>query len=133
MSARCVWCGAQASRRHHPTGRDYAGQYLDADLTVPGCHDCHELVHDDRRTLSTQEPSAALSWFDRMELRLRRGASDLARLAERHPQNPWIASFAAWLLRWADELAAGLRALDARVPGWRSDPAFFPPGTLEAA
>lgn len=132
MSARCIGCEAHASRRHHPTGRDFAEEYLDADLTVPVCHDDHELIHDDRRTLGTQEPPAPLSWFERVELRLRRIAGDLARLAELHPDKGWLPRCARWLLRWADELANGLRAMDARDPGWRSDPAFYPPGTWEA-
>ena len=72
--------------------------------------------------------------FDRVELRLRRLASDMARLAEAHPQSQWWWSpAAAWLTRWADEIAAGSRALDARSPGWRADPAFYPNGTIGGA
>jgi hypothetical protein len=132
MSAPCFGCGARASCHHHPTGRDCAERYLDADFTVAVCHDDHELLHDDRRTLGTEKPAAALSWFERGELRLRRIASDLARMSELHPQSTWFARAANWLLRWADEIAQGLLALDARDPGWRSDPAFYPAGTLEA-
>ena len=131
VSARCIGCGARASRRHHPTGCDFAEEYLDADFTVSVCHDDHELIHDDRRTVGTQMPRAPLSWFERVELRLRRIAGDLARLSEVHPDNAWLTNCARWLLRWADELANGLRAMDARDPGWRKDPAFYPPGTWE--
>jgi hypothetical protein len=92
MTGRCIGCGARATRRHHPTGRDLAERYLDAEFTVAVCHDDHELVHDDRRTLGIHEAAAPLSWFDRVELRFRRIASDLARLAELGPQNPWFGS-----------------------------------------
>ena len=133
MSAACLMCGARDCRRHHPTGRDYAEQYLDVDLTVSVCHDDHQLLHDDRHTLGSEKVGAPLCWFDRVELRLRRLASDMARMAEAHPQSEWWPRCAALLTRWADEIAAGSRALDARSPGWRADPAFYPNGTIGGA
>jgi len=47
----CVFCGGPSEYRHHPTGRDRSGGYLDPDYTVPVCHDDHCLVHDDFQTL----------------------------------------------------------------------------------
>jgi hypothetical protein len=126
MTGGCIYCDRPAERRHHPSGKDEHGRYLDPDFAVPTCHDHHELIGDDRRTLGVEAPTCALTGLDRVELRLRRMAIDAARLARSHPDNRWIALAATLLARWAGELAAFRRHLDARDPGWREDPGFYP-------
>ena len=132
MSTGCLICDARSVRAHHLTGRDADGRYLDPDLKLPCCHDHHELAHDDWRILNLQDPSekehsdAGLSFVERVERRLRRAASFMARLAEAYPQHAWIARTAQALKRWADELARDIAARDRRDAGWRSDPAFYP-------
>ena len=132
MTSGCLWCGAGGCRGHHPTGRGPDGRYLDPDLKFPGCHDHHELSHDDWRTLEiddserAQEPEQRLCFIERVALRLRRLAVTAGRLAETYPQAKWLAAGARALKRWADELACFIVALDRRDPAWRSDPAFYP-------
>jgi hypothetical protein len=132
VSPGCLVCGAAGCRGHHPTGRGPDGRYLDPDLTFPSCHDHHELSHDDWRALGIQdcehgqEPGQRLAFIERVELRLRRLAATVGRVAEAHPQHKWLAAPARVLKRMADELACFIAALDQRDPGWRSDPAFYP-------
>ncbi len=132
MSPGCLLCGAAGCHGHHPTGRDPDGRYLDADLRLPYCHDHHELSHDDWRTLDIrdgergQKHERKLAFIERVELRLRRAAATVARLAEAHPQHKWLASLARVLKRWAGELASDIAARERRDAGWRSDPSFYP-------
>lgn len=126
MTGRCIYCGRPAERRHHPTGKDHEDRYLDREFTVPVCHDHHELVGDDRRTLGLEVSERPLTWLDRVEVRLRRMAIDAARLAHRYPDNVWFRRAAELLARCAGELAAFRHHLDARDPNWRDDPGFYP-------
>jgi hypothetical protein len=132
MSGGCLWCGSSDCRVHHPTGRGPDGRYLDRDLRFPCCHDHHELSHDDWRALGihdlgrNQAPERKLARVERVELRLRRLAVTVARLAEAYPQHEWSAAFARALKQWADELARDIAARDKRDKEWRSDPSFYP-------
>jgi hypothetical protein len=132
MTSRCPICGAHGRRAHHPTGRGPDGRYLDPELRLPYCHDHHELAHDDWRTLFIedrelgQEPNRPLAFIERVELRLRRLAATVARLAEAYPQYQWLAALAGALKGWADELARDIAARDRRDEGWRSDPSLYP-------
>ena len=132
MSARCLVCSAEGCTGHHPTGRGADGRYLDPDLRFNYCHDDHTLTHDDWRALGLpdteggQGQSIELPLVERVYLRLRRVAAGAGRLAEAHPEHPWIAALARALKRWADELARDIAARDRRDPGWRSDPSFYP-------
>jgi hypothetical protein len=90
------------------------------------------LSHDDWRGLGIQDAEAAqvpgpsLSFVERVELRLRRIAATVGRLAEAHPQHKWLAALARALKCWADELARDIAARDSRDPAWRSEPGFYP-------
>jgi hypothetical protein len=96
------------------------------------CHDHHELVHDDWRLLRIQdlepgqENSGKLTLVDRVELRLRRLASNLSRPAEVTPAVECQTALADCAKRWADELARDIKARDERDPDWRSDGRFDP-------
>jgi len=129
---RCYSCGETANAWHHPTGRDGAatsrreGKYLDPMFVFPVCHDCHQLGRDDRYTLGLENVPHRLPFFERVEIMLRRIGADVARLADAHPDHPWFGKVAIAVVRWADELAAGIRRLDERDPSWREDPGFYP-------
>jgi hypothetical protein len=125
---RCVFCGRTAQRGHHVTGRDGDGAYFDPELVASSCHDDHELVHDDLKTLGLNDAAHELSLFERVLLRLQRLSVNAARFAEAHPDWPWAARIAEALARWAAELERAIRHLDARDPGWRTDPGFYPDG-----
>lgn len=124
----CALCGGPCGRRHHLTGRDDEDRYLDPEFTIPVCHDDHELVHDDWRTLEVLEVHGRLTFVDRVELRLRRAAVFAARLAAARPEQGIWRSVATALARWADELARARRRFDERDPLWRADPGFYPEG-----
>ncbi|MGH2965986.1 MAG: hypothetical protein ACRDMH_11475 [Solirubrobacterales bacterium] len=133
MSARCLVCGAEAWRGHHPSGRDPgSGRYLDPRFTVPACHDHHELFHDDWRALGIEDSAKAergarpLTFVERAAWFFRRGSLLAGRLAAAYPEHPWIARLAEALKRRADELASDIAARDRRDPGWRRDPSFYP-------
>lgn len=128
MSRRCLVCRGRAPWRHHPTGRDDQGAYLDPDLKSPVCHDDHQLAHDDWKTLGLEEVEDRLTVFERVELRHRRLAPFLARIAEANDADNLNAQLARHLCTWADELTAGVRCLDEGYAAWRSDPAFYPTG-----
>jgi len=89
LSLRCAYCGSEDVTGHHITGRDTQLQYLDPRLTVPLCHDHHYLAHDDLRVAGVDDPAAGTSprlpFVERVELRLRRLAVALGRLAPRSP------------------------------------------------
>src|SRR4029079_8591116 len=127
MSARCLICGAEHCKGHHLTGRDPRGRYLDPRLAVPLDPEHHMLYHYDWRALGIQdseqvhESAPKLTYVERVELRLRRGAVLAGRLAEAHPEWGWIAALARALKWSADELARDVATRDQRDPGWRSD------------
>jgi len=123
----CAFGDEPAELRHHPTGRDEHGRYLDPDLTLPACHDDHTFVHDDWRDLGIEAVERPLTFFDRVETRLRRLATNCRRM-DPAGVNPFWTKLAAALVRWADEIARGTRRLDERDPGWRDDPGFYPDG-----
>lgn len=57
MAGACVYCGAQAVHRHHPTGRSAPGaSYCDASLTVWLCRSCHVAEHSALRRLGLDFP-----------------------------------------------------------------------------
>jgi hypothetical protein len=117
MSTHCVRCGQRSKDDHHLTVRDDHGDYLDADLKVPLCRSCHNAEHDALRVLDLERALGPLSLPERVELRLRRLAVFVARLAVRW--GPLFGFAAAALTRWADELAEHTQRLDRRHPGWR--------------
>jgi hypothetical protein len=125
--ANCEFCGGLCERWHHPTGKGENGRYLDPEFVRPTCHDHHELVHDDAQTLGWEKlQGRPLTWFERVELRLRRWAAFLGRLEASSTLRTPYAVLAKTLLRWADELARGIAALDEDIPGWRWISAFYP-------
>lgn len=129
MSLRCVYCGAEGALRHHLTGRDAQLRYLDPRLTLPLCHDCHQLVHDDLRTLDVDDPQDRAieeqPLVELVELRLRRLAVALGRIADALPDFTWLARLAETAKWWADHLRRDVTARDARDPGWRQDQRFY--------
>ena len=127
MSA-CAICGAEACDLHHLSGTDAEDRYLDPEFVVPLCHDDHEQIHDDWHTLGLHRAPERLSRPERIEIALRRLAVATGRFAEAHPEWTWAAEWANTFTRWADELAADLRARDSRDPGWREDVSFYPEG-----
>jgi hypothetical protein len=129
MSVRCAYCDAEGAMRHHLTGRDPQLRYLDPRLTLPLCHDHHQLIHDDLRVVGVDDPatgtSRRLPFVERVEWRLRRLAVALGRLARALPDWRWLGTLAASAKRWADELAWDIRVRDTRDPGWRDDPGYY--------
>ncbi|MEX0983924.1 MAG: hypothetical protein WD096_02620 [Actinomycetota bacterium] len=124
MSTESLFGSDEADRRHHPTGRDAYGDYLDPDLIAPCTHSEHETVHDDWKTLGLENPIPTPSFLERLELGLRRLGAFLGRLAT-SCQGSWaifIGGLAAASLRWANGLQACRVALDAGAPGWRDLP-----------
>lgn len=125
--ASCEFCGGSVERRHHPTGRDEQGRYLDYEFVRDLCHDHHELVHDDSHTLGWEKlEGRPMTWFERIELRLRRWAAYLARLETGSSTPNTYGVLAVVLTRWADELARGIAVLDERFPSWRDDRGLYP-------
>ena len=47
----CRFCDGPLDDRHHWTGKDSMGRYLDPWFVVGCCHDHHELTHDDLKGL----------------------------------------------------------------------------------
>jgi hypothetical protein len=45
LGVPCIFCSRPAVHRHHPTGRDVAGAYLDAGFMVPLDARCHSTEH----------------------------------------------------------------------------------------
>jgi hypothetical protein len=128
VSARCLRCGAAGlSRRHHPTGKDEQGDYLDPEFTLDHCHDCHELIHDDWHTAGLADEAQATPQpaIVRLELGLRRLAVMLARHAEAQPTNSLWPILARLAAKWAAVVAHTVRRWDERDPDWRRDPGFY--------
>jgi hypothetical protein len=111
---------ARRQRHHHVTGRGADGQYLDAELTAPVCHDDHELCHEDLRNADLDRPCRARTLVERVEYRLRRMALFFGRMAEANRND----FFYGWLARrlevWANELARHVAGLDRYFPAWRT-------------
>jgi hypothetical protein len=100
---------------------------LDPEFVQGLCHDHHAFIHDDAHTLGLEKLNGRrLTWFDRVEHRLRRWAAYLGRLESCSAVPTPYGALARTLLRWADELARGIRALDEWFPAWRSVAAFYP-------
>jgi hypothetical protein len=113
-------------KRHHLTGRDHTGGYLDPELTVPVCHDHHTLFHDDWHTGGVHAPSHELSLIERVEWRLRRAAAGLARIPAQDDRPSLLGMLATALAAWAAELGRFRRHLDQAMPEWRTDRGFYP-------
>src|SRR5271154_2787479 len=121
MNDRCLLCPDPSDDRHHVTGRDANGHYLDPKLTGPVCHSCHELVGEDWNTADVPDSAAADTFLGSLELRLPRTASFGGRVAEVAPDP--LSTFLAWLAThlaaWANRLRGSIDALDQNAPGWR--------------
>ena len=120
MIGPCLVCGAPGDDRHHPTGRGPDGRYLDRQFTAAGCHDHHELWHDDLRSVGIDGPAGGLTVLERFELRLRRLALLLGRLEGAGALHRLLRVLADVCVRWADELRAEIGRLDRAVPAWRT-------------
>jgi hypothetical protein len=117
--SNCGLCGRPAVDRHHVTGRGASGKYLDPAFTVALCHDDHELVDADLRSLGIQGPSGGVSFLDGLALRLRRLSMMLGRV-EGDGLLAWFALIAAAALSsWAEQLERVIAAFDGALPGWR--------------
>jgi hypothetical protein len=128
MKGPCEFDGLPSIAGHHNTGRDDKGKYLDPEFTTRTCHDHHYFLHDDLYTLGLDDEhnEVAMTFLDRVELRLRRAAVVFARLAEVTGLGSLAGVMAVVFTRWADELATFRRHLDARDPKWRKDMGFYP-------
>jgi hypothetical protein len=65
MTDRCIFCGAPAEHRHHPTARDGSGRYLDPAFVVPACVICHRCDHaaqHDAGLDALSDPLRARAW-----------------------------------------------------------------------
>ena len=124
MSDVCLLCPRGGRCWHHGTGRDAAGAYLDPDLRARVCVSCHPLLHEDWNTAGVRDRVTPDTFLDSLELRLRRTALLLGRLAPRTPGvlGELLARLAEAMASWAALLATALAALDATVPTWRTTP-----------
>ena len=119
MNGRCVLCAAPGEDAHHPTGRGADGRYLDPKLTADGCHDHHEIWHDDLRDFGIDGPAGGTTVFERHALRLRRLALFLARVEGDGSLARLGRRLAAAFVPWAAEADEEIQRLDRGVPGWR--------------
>ncbi|SRR5579885_2181198 len=61
MRRACVFCGDEATQRHHVTARLHAdGDYLDATFTVDVCRWCHAMDHRLQRAAGLDRVTEAL-------------------------------------------------------------------------
>ena len=124
MSDACLLCPRCGRSWHHGTGRDAEGAYLDPDLKARLCASCHPLVHEDWNTASVRDRITPTTFLDSLQLRLRRTALLLGRLAPTIPE-PYrqpVAGLAEAMASWATQLALALAAFDATFPTWRKTP-----------
>lgn len=130
MTPQCEFCARPKDYGHHYTGRDGGEQdaYLDPEFVIDLCHDHHYFVHDDLFTtgLDDEHTEGPLTFFDRVEMRLRRAAVAFARLAHALPGQGLWGVLALVFTKWADDIAEGMHVLDERYPDWRGDAGFFP-------
>jgi hypothetical protein len=124
MIGVCLLCGKPADAKHHVTWRGRDGRYLDPAFRVPLCHSCHELMGEDRWTEEGTNLVPPQTFLDSLELRLRRAATFLGRLAANvcGPLGDFLAQLAKHLASWAVQLADALAAFDRYSPGWRAFP-----------
>lgn len=130
MSARptCLIAGCPnpaSGLRHHPTGKDAAGQYLDPQYKAGLCHDHHELVHDDWHTHEIADGVDRSTFLEWLQLSMSRLAVTVGRIAGPSPQDPlrgFLAQLAAWFARSAARLGVAIDALDRTCPTWRQSP-----------
>jgi len=87
----CFLCPKPVAQRHHLTGRDPTGAYLDPQLTVGLCASHHVLVHEDLRSQRLDTPPVGSVWSPARALafRIDRLATFLGRYAERSDQPLW--------------------------------------------
>ena len=116
----CGMCGALAiCDGHHVSGRGGPDRaYLDPDLVVDLCHDCHELAHDDLRDQQLDRPLAGTNVLEHIERFLRRVGLFVARFGEA-TGIAWCVALARSCARRAADLAAAIAALDGWNPDWR--------------
>jgi hypothetical protein len=124
MSQACLLCREPDTCRHHLTGRDAGGAYLDPALQSPLCPSCHPLAHEDWNTAGVRDRITPTTLLDSLQLRLRRTALFLGRLAPTipGPVGQLMAGLAEAMASWAGQLALALAALDATFPTWRKTP-----------
>jgi hypothetical protein len=124
VSEACLQCGNQPGRRHHLTGRAADGSYLDPDLWGRLCATCHPLVHEDWNTAGVCDDITPETFLDSLELRLRRTAILLGRIADETPDplGELLTALATAMACWAVGLANAMSALDVTFPTWRTTP-----------
>ena len=116
----CAVCGRVGLwDEHHLTGVDHNGEYLDPEMTVPLCHDHHELIGDDTKTLNIEVPDSPLTEIEKVALRLRRLSVSLARIGSGMDPQPIISVLLEPLTTWADTLGGAVKRLDQGLPEWR--------------
>jgi hypothetical protein len=115
----CAVCGKEVRRdAHHHGGRGPDGEYLDT-ATADLCHHDHELVHEDFRRQSIDEPLRSLNVLERIERFLRRVGVFLARVAE-GTGLLWCVGLAGACVRCAADLQHVIVALDHWNVDWRN-------------
>jgi hypothetical protein len=112
----CFSCGRPRCDGHHPTGKGRDGRYLDPYLTFAQCHDCHELTHDDWRSLKIEDAGDTSNIFTRLAIAMHRLAAFFGRVLELHP---YLTGLARRLSDWAEELDVVIARLDRELPTWR--------------
>lgn len=124
MSNACLFCGGRDACRHHLTGRDANDRYLDPRLWGRLCDSCHPLEHEDWNTAGARDRISPPTFLDSLQMRLRRTALFLGRLAPTipGPVGQLVAALAEATAGWAARLTTALAALDATFPTWRNTP-----------
>lgn len=124
MSDACLLCPRCGRYWHHGTGRGAEGAYLDPGVKARLCVSCHPLVHEDWNTAGVRDRVTPTTFLDSLQLRLRRTALLLGRLAPTVPEpyGQLVAGLAEAMAGWAGRLAIALAALDATFPAWRKTP-----------
>ena len=102
---RC-FCGAEGREAHHTTATRPGRRFLDPLFTFPTCLPCHKLIHDDYLYYGIVLPFTGTSFRDVQAHKLRCMGLTMLRIAERHPDQPWVQAFAEQLLRMTDETMA---------------------------
>lgn len=106
-------------RLHHLTGRRPDHTYLDAELTAPLCHNCHEGCHDALRQARVDDPPALDSVLDLVRFGLSRVALFVGQLAD-SVSNELLSRIARTLSRYARLIGQAIGLLDEHVPEWRA-------------